>query len=404
MSEIKGYINMPFHGESAYEIAVRHGYMGTEEEWIEEIGSVSEDDLKIIMDSVANRLCGYIWHADTDLVFDKEGKTCGKLSDCMTDDFVGAWFCVRTSSSEAGSTSYNSKYTIDGANGYLSLRDYVVWTGVHLVHIPTFEAKASSVKNTDGKYSPKSGVDGLMSSTDKAYLSDLINAHWSKRYVPVYNTPTEVSSSWTSGYLVNWCRDTGWYLGGFAKECGGHPPVVNSNHTSWILLVLVGTVKNGVFPHALQVAFDLSNGLMYMRKGWLDANSAVSGWADEWTPIGQTVTENKSDTVFVTDSTTVVLDENIKEIVAEGDVNLNVYLPEKTWFGWRCIINFSEAESVETFDVGTHNGDMFGTDASWTGITAGKTYLLVKVKDKTDTTPSAYKMYEVDNITRQIAE
>ena len=100
-------------------------------------------------------------------------------------------------------------------------------------------------------------------------------------------------------------------------------------------------------------------------------------------------------------SLSIVLDENIKEIVAEGDVNLNVYLPEKTWLGWRCIINFSEADTIEAFDVGTPKGDMFGIDAQWSGITAGKTYLLAKIK-KDDGSPAAYNMYEVDNITRQI--
>ncbi len=389
MSEIKGYINMPFHGESAYEIAVRHGYSGTEAEWIKEIGDMG-------------KAYGFTWYADTDLVINKNKANCGKLSDCMTADFAGAWFYVRTTSSDAGFTAYSNEYTIDGANGFLSLRDYVVWTGTRLVHIPTFEAKASSVKNSDGKYSPKSGVDGLMSSTDKAYLSDLLS-HWGKRYIPVYNSPTEVDASWTSGYLINWCRTTGWYLGGFAQNCGGHPPVINNNHTSWILLVLVGKVKDGAFPHALQIAFDLSNTLIYMRKGWLDSNSAVSSWADEWTQIGASVAQTKSDTIFVTEPQTVALDESIKEIVAEGDVNLNVYLPEKTWLGWRCIINFSEADTIEAFDVGTPKGDMFGIDAQWSGITAGKTYLLAKIK-KDDGSPAAYNMYEVDNVTRQIVE
>lgn len=398
MGEIKGYINMPFHGESAYEIAVRYGYEGTEAEWIKEIGSVSEDDLKIVMDSFANRLCGYVWHVDTDKVFDKEGTLCGKLSDCMTDDFVGAWFFVRTSTSEAGSSAYDSKYTIDGANGFLSLRDYVVWTGVHLVHIPAFEAKASTLKNTDGKYSPKSGVDGLMSSTDKAYLSDLINEYWTKDKLNVYNTPDPYN-----GWQTNWLFDTGIYLGGIKKDCGGHPPVINENHTSWVIMVFNGMATDADSlnrNHRVQIAFDVVNSKIYMRRGWMSSNT----WADSWTAVGQSAAESKSDTVFVTDSATVALDENVKEIVAEGNVNLNVYLPEKTWYGWRCVINLSEADSVENFDVGTNNGDMFGLDAPWTKPSAGKTYLLVRVEDKTDGTPLAYKMYEVDNITRQIIE
>ena len=43
--EIKGYIEMPFHGEkgeSAYEIAKKYGYAGSEEEWIESLGFIPE--------------------------------------------------------------------------------------------------------------------------------------------------------------------------------------------------------------------------------------------------------------------------------------------------------------------------------------------------------------------------
>lgn len=429
-NEITGTIDVAFHGESAYEIAVRHGYEGTEAQWLESLGGISDADMEKILETISGKTWDYIWYIDTDVVKDKAGNSYGALGDCMTDGFAGTWFYVRTASSEAGYNNYNTAYRIDGANGYLSLRDYVVWTGTHLVHIPAFEAKASTVKNSDGKYSPQSGVDGLMSATDKAYLTDLINSFWGKRVIPVYNSPTEVAADWTDGNLVNWCRDTGWYLGGFKKECGGHPPVVNDNHTSWALLVLVGTVRDGAYPHALQIAFDLSNCLMYMRKGWLDSNSAVSGWAETWTQIGgmseigeaSVTTEKIKDGAITTDKlsqevkdvinssdviiidgvgATVNLTENVREVVVTGNVNLNILLPEKTWYGWRCVINLSETEEVTNLDVGTYRGDMFGSDAPWTNVTAGKTYLLVRNNNQSDN-PSSYNLYEVDNLTREI--
>lgn len=377
---------MPFHGESAYEIAVRHGYSGTEAEWIKEIGDMG-------------KAYGFTWYADTDLVLNKNKATCGKLADCMTADFAGAWFYVRTTSSDAGFTAYSSEYTIDGANGFLSLRDYVVWTGTRLVHIPTFEAKASSVKNSDGKYSPKSGVDGLMSSTDKAYLGDIINEYWGKDKLNVFNEPEP-----KEGWQTNWLFDTGIYLGGIKKDCGGHPPVINENHTSWVIMVFNGMATDADSlnrNHRVQIAFDVVNSKIYMRRGWMSSNT----WTDEWTQVGASVAQTKSDTIFVTEPETVALDENIKEIVAEGDVNLNVYLPEKTWLGWRCIINFSEADTIEAFDVGTGENGMFSNDAPWWNkLSAGKTYLLVKTANDAMGAPSAYNMYEVDNITRQIVE
>ena len=43
MNEITGYIEVPFHGEngaSAYDIAVKYGYEGTEEEWVNSLGFI----------------------------------------------------------------------------------------------------------------------------------------------------------------------------------------------------------------------------------------------------------------------------------------------------------------------------------------------------------------------------
>ncbi|MBR5535945.1 MAG: SGNH/GDSL hydrolase family protein [Clostridia bacterium] len=45
MSEITGYIDMPFHGESAYEIAKRYGYGGTEKEWLDSLGFIPDKSI-----------------------------------------------------------------------------------------------------------------------------------------------------------------------------------------------------------------------------------------------------------------------------------------------------------------------------------------------------------------------
>ena len=389
---IKGYIQMPFRGESAYEIALRYGYKGTEEEWIRESGAIGRNE---ILTNVAKRLCGHTWYVDSDSVCDREGNLYGTLANCMTDDFTGSWFYVRTTASEAGSTAYDSKYIIDGANGYLSLRDYVVWTGTRLVHIPTFEAKASDKKNSDGKYSPKGCLDGLMSSTDKAYLSDLINAYWKKDKLDVFNTPDPAE-----GWQTNWLFNTGVYLGGIKKDCGGHPPVVNDNHTSWVIMVFNGMATDAQSlnrNHRVQIAFDVVNSKIYMRRGWMSANT----WADAWSEVGSQIVESKSDIVFVEDTTTLKLDENIKEIVAKGVLDLNIWLPEKTWCGWSCVINLSELSTIENFDVGTSNGDMFGFDFSHDILAPGKTYVIAKSSGGQSENPSLYTLYEVDNITRQ---
>ncbi len=387
MSEITGYISVPFHGESAYEIAVKYGYAGTEEEWIKELTG---------LDRVAQRLHGFKWYVDTDTVFDSNMKSYGKLSNCMTDDFVGTWFLVRTSTSTAGYAPYSDNYTIDGANGYLSLRDYVVWTGKNLVHIPTFEAKSSDKKNADGKYSPKSGVDGLMSSTDKAYLSDLINTYWGTDKLTVFNTPDPVE-----GWQTNWLFDTGIYLGGIKKDCGGHPPVVNDNHTSWVIMVFNGMATDAQSlnrNHRIQIAFDVVNSKIYMRRGWMSSKT----WANEWSEVGGQIAESKERVIFVQGTATVALDENIEEVVAKGEINLNILLPKTTWNGWRCVINLSETEFIVDIDVGTSDGNMFGMDFSSNLFEAGKTYILAKILNSEQESPSLYTLYEVDNITRQV--
>lgn len=413
-NEIIGVINVPFHGESAYEIAVRQGFIGTEEEWLESIGELNEEKITEILENMAERAHGYTWYVNTDKVIDKTGKSYGKMSDCMKADFVGTWFYAVTTSSEAGSTAYPSKYTIDGANGYINLRDYVVWTGQRLVRVNTYEAKSSTQKNSDGKYSPKSGVDGLMSSTDKAYLTDLINEYWDKNKLPVHPNPDPIE-----GWMCNWCRDNGIYLGGLKKDCGGHPPVLNDNHTSWALMVFNGMATDADSlnrNHRLQIAFDLVNSKIYMRRGWISSNE----WAD-WSEVGKIAdgavdfnqlservinriiaAENKTDVVFVEErGATISLDENVKEIVVtSSNANFNLLLPKNMWKYWRCIINLTAAEQVENMDVGFYDGNMFGSDVSWQKPSGGKTYLLVR--ENTNRYPSDFNLYEIDNVTREI--
>lgn len=172
---------------------------------LKEVGNTEE-----VVETLRTQIGGCTWYIDTDAVTDTNGNDLGTLSDCMTDEYAGRWFYAISSTSTAGESTYPEKYTIDGANGYLSLRDYVIWTGNRLVHIPTFEAKASTVKNSDGKYSPKSGVDGLFSSTDKAYLTDLIN-----RYIAACQ-----SGNLNSG---NDCNESGLYGNITSGRPGGTP-------------------------------------------------------------------------------------------------------------------------------------------------------------------------------------
>ena len=136
--------------------------------------STVEAQIDELADKISSTVGAYTWHMDTDKVYDKDGKDIGSLQSCMTSDMTGTWFFARTSTSTSGSAQYPSSYTINGANGYLSLGDFVIWTGEGLVHVSTYEAKASTVRNSDGQFAYHSGVDGLMSSTDKAYLTFLM--------------------------------------------------------------------------------------------------------------------------------------------------------------------------------------------------------------------------------------
>lgn len=139
----------------------------------------------------------------------------------------------------------------------------------------------------------KTNLDGLMSAWDKTQvnkiptmesnLSNLENI-LTKERLPVYTCDKSAASP---GHLVNWLFDDGWYVGGIKKDCGGHPPVLNENHTSWAVLVLNGMNTNADSPnfnHRLQIAFDLVNSKIYMRRGWISSNT----WADHWTDTAAT--------------------------------------------------------------------------------------------------------------------
>lgn len=126
----------------------------------------------------------------TNIVLGEEVTTA--LKNCETDEYLGKWFLVlggtKSNLITGGQTSYNkSQYTIDGANGQLNIRDYVVWAG-RWVHINLYEAKPSTEGDANG-YNASSGVDGLMSSTQAAHLSDLIEDLWHPRSgVVTYNS------------------------------------------------------------------------------------------------------------------------------------------------------------------------------------------------------------------------
>ncbi len=140
------------------------------------------------------------------------GKT---LKQFESNEYIGVWFYVGDGKNNAGMTRYkliadgytNTGYQIDGADGYLNCRDYVIWLG-RWVRFNVYEAKASTVKNSDGQYSPKSGVCGLMSSTDKAYLTDLVNRFIASNQKSAYNSGNDCAESGLYGH-INSGRPTG---------------------------------------------------------------------------------------------------------------------------------------------------------------------------------------------------
>lgn len=140
-------------------------------------------------------------------------------------------------------------------------------------------------------YEAKTNLDGLMSAWDKTQVNKIpsiessissINSALPSK-MPIYTDNEGVQGNW----LVNWLFNDGWYLGGITADCDGHPPILNGNGTSWAILVLNGmNTGDGNYNHRLQVAFDLVNSKIYMRRGWISART----WADAWTDVAGTDT------------------------------------------------------------------------------------------------------------------
>lgn len=64
LSEITGYLQIPFHGkkgESAYDIAVKYGYEGTEEEWLNSLGFIPDKSIgeEKLSDAMVGKLREY---------------------------------------------------------------------------------------------------------------------------------------------------------------------------------------------------------------------------------------------------------------------------------------------------------------------------------------------------------
>lgn len=116
-------------------------------------------------------------------------------------------------------------------------------------------------------------------------LAECLAMYLKGQYMPVYHCKDSDNADMHNGWLANWCRSNGWYIGGLGPDCGGHPPYVNGNKTSWALCVIDGIKTeegaNG-YNHRLQIAFDLVNSLVYMRRGWASDNT----WAGSWSKVG----------------------------------------------------------------------------------------------------------------------
>lgn len=116
-------------------------------------------------------------------------------------------------------------------------------------------------------------------------LAECLAVYLKGQYMPVTHCKDSNNADMNNGWLVNWCRGTGWYIGGFGADCGGHPPYIGGNKTSWALCVIDGIkTEEGAdgYNHRLQIAFDLVNSLVYMRRGWASNNT----WAGSWTKVG----------------------------------------------------------------------------------------------------------------------
>ncbi len=293
ISTLTGTISIPLHGidgKSAYELACDLGYTGTEEEWI---ARLLKNDKRV-------------WNAESDFVSSPNtSEEDAPLSDFESEIHECELYLVAGTSDTVGFDS--EKYKINGSNGYLNVGDYILRINGTWVRLSLYEAKASTLVNSDGKYSPLSGVDGLFSSTQAAYLTDLINDFWGKEKLQVYTVPDPAE-----GWLINWCTDNAFYLGGFSPKCGGHPPVINDNSTSRALLNLNGmrmSESDDYYNHRLQVAFDLVNNLIYMRRGWISSHEFT-----DWVKVGD-ISEGSITSLLLADSSVT------NEKIANGSIS-----------------------------------------------------------------------------------
>jgi hypothetical protein len=279
--KLQGEINIPFHGiqgiqgKSAYDIACENGFVGTQKEWLSSLG-IPEGTLLS---------GGWCWDPESDSVTSADGTVC-TLKDLEDPSLSGR--LVKVCGDGKFVAFDKDKYSISGSNGFLNVGDAVVYADNSWYRIGFFEAKASTVKNSDGKYSPQSGVDGLFSSTQAAYLTDLIDSYWGIDSLRVFPAAS-------GGHMVNWCRDTGVYVGGLKSNCGGHPPVLNNNQASWLLMVFNSISTNATdtsYNHRMQIAIDLVNSRIYLRRGWISSNE-WSEWVDSALVQDESITESK---------------------------------------------------------------------------------------------------------------
>lgn len=142
-------------------------------------------------------------------------------------------------------------------------------------------------------------------------LHSRLHQHYDKQYATIFR------KSGDDAWLVNWCKEDGWYVGGFGPDCGGHPPYTadadgNLNKTSWLLLVMnnfkTAQGEDGT-NHRVQIAWDLVHGKSYLRRGWIfpepeqgnPPNWIADGTTEGWTEINApaVATETEVDDMLV---------------------------------------------------------------------------------------------------------
>ena len=245
----------------------------------------------------------YIWYADTDKVFINKDSI-NLIADGTISDFKqrGNVFIVLNSDLLNNDGTVAVKDNVLGDDLTLfNHGDLLLYTGVSgmsWIRFPMHDAKTNLM--------------GLMSPWDKTQVNKVPTIETTannalstaKTRLPVFSSPNP-----TDGWQVNWLFDDGWYTGGLKKDCGGHPPVLNENHTSWAILVLNGMATDATslnHNHRLQVAYDLVNSKVYMRRGWMSDNS----WYDSWTDISQiadgTITKSKLSTDVLQGMTEII--------------------------------------------------------------------------------------------------